>query len=58
LKPSSLCSRGDWAALMRRAFGYDLLAWCVVTIAGSLAREGETSGYLAALLQRVRVPSR
>jgi hypothetical protein len=26
LKPSSLCSRGDWAALMRRAFGYDLLA--------------------------------
>ena len=24
-KPSSRCQRGDWAQLMRRAFGYDLL---------------------------------
>jgi hypothetical protein len=26
MKPSSRCQRGDWAQLMRRAFGYDLLA--------------------------------
>ena len=26
VKSSSRCQRGDWAQLMRRAFGYDLLA--------------------------------